>query len=137
MSPKIRTLFLAVAGSLVTLTLGCTDAGTPTQAAPPMAGPSLSAATTNADIIARFREKPQTVSGWAKAWIGPRGGRLDFLGFSIIVPAGAVDRVTQFSIQVPLDRTGAERVMAEFGPHNVAFAVPVIDRKSTRLNSSH
>jgi hypothetical protein len=125
MSPKIRTLFVAVAGSLVTLTLGCTDAATPMQATPVAGGPSLAAASINADIIARFRQKPQTVSGWAKAWIGPNGGRIDFLGFSVIVPAGAVDRVTQFSIQVPLDRTGADRVMAEFGPHNVSFAAPI------------
>ncbi|HEU0052261.1 MAG TPA: hypothetical protein VFQ39_03745 [Longimicrobium sp.] len=133
MSLKIRTLFLAVAGILTSLTLGCTDAGTPVEATPepaaavalPPASLDAALASGNSDIIARFRQRPQTTTGWAKAWIGPRGGRMDFLGFSVIVPAGAVDRTTMFSIQVPLDRTGTGRVMAEFGPHNVRFAVPV------------
>jgi hypothetical protein len=126
MSPKIRTLFLFLVGSLVSFTLGCAGGDSPVEAAAPVVAPSFS--TTGGpdlDRIARFRVKPQTSYGWAKKWIGPAGGRLDFLGFAIVVPPGAVDKVTMFSIQVPLDREGSERVMAEFGPHNKAFAVPV------------
>jgi hypothetical protein len=69
--------------------------------------------------------KPNPVTGWAKAWIGPWGGRMDFLGFSVIVPAGAVDRVTMFTIKLPADLPGDDHVVAEFGPHNVAFAKPI------------
>ncbi|HVG44569.1 MAG TPA: hypothetical protein VM890_07560 [Longimicrobium sp.] len=75
--------------------------------------------------LARFREKPQTTYGWAKAWIGPAGGRMDFLGFTVIVPPGAVSKVTMFTIKLPLDPDGAEHVVAEFGPHNTTFAQPL------------
>ncbi|WP_325312076.1 hypothetical protein [Longimicrobium sp.] len=82
-------------------------------------------ASGNLDILARFRVKPQITIAWAKAWIGPEGGRVDFQGFTIVVPAGAVDKVTMFTIRLPVDPNGSERVVAEFGPHNVPFAKPV------------
>ena len=75
--------------------------------------------------LARFRSKPQVTIAWAKKWIGPAGGRLDFLGFAIEVPAGAVDKVTMFTIRLPVDPQGSEYVVAEFGPHNQDFAKPV------------
>lgn len=123
MRRTFRSFLLSTAALAGLLAAGCTDAGTPTAAAPG-AAPVFSEA--DVDIIARFKVRPQSTYGWAKAWIGPAGGRLDFLGFAIEVPAGAVDRVTLFTIQVPQDRTGAERVMAEFGPHNRAFLKPVV-----------
>jgi hypothetical protein len=135
MSPKTRTLFLAVAALLVSLTAGCTDAGTPTELTAPTGGPAAAhaevqsttelASANSLDIIARFRTKPQITIAWAKKWIGPAGGRLDFLGFSVVVPAGAVDKVTQFSIRLPVDPNGSEHVVAEFGPHGKTFARPV------------
>jgi hypothetical protein len=75
--------------------------------------------------LATFRTPPSITIAWAKQWIGPAGGRLEFHGFAIDVPAGAVPRSTQFSIRLPVDTKGAERVVAEFGPHAVDFAVPV------------
>jgi hypothetical protein len=36
-----------------------------------------------------------------------------------------VDKVTQFSIRLPIDPQGAEHVVAEFGPHGKQFAQPV------------
>jgi hypothetical protein len=77
------------------------------------------------DPLARFRQKPNVTVAWAKRWIGPEGGRLEFQGFVVEVPRGAVRRTTQFSIRLPVDPQGSERVVAEFGPHDVAFAVPV------------
>ncbi|HEX8830563.1 MAG TPA: hypothetical protein VF705_05320 [Longimicrobium sp.] len=139
MSSKFRNVLVAVAASMVAFTAGCTESGTPVDARPAASGASASRSTTtqstsdgtmlasssNLDIIAKFRVKPQITIAWAKTWIGPAGGRLDFQGFTIIVPAGAVDKVTQFSIRLPVDPQGSERVVAEFGPHNVAFAQPV------------
>lgn len=139
MSSKFRNVLVAVAASMVAFTAGCTEAGTPLDARPAASGSSASRSTTtqstsdgtmlassnNLDIIAKFRVKPQITIAWAKAWIGPAGGRIDFQGFTIIVPAGAVDKVTQFSIRLPVDPNGSERVVAEFGPHNVAFAKPI------------
>jgi hypothetical protein len=113
-------LFLAVAGS------GCADAA-PTlsdrtaQVEP--AGPSLNA--NQLTPLARFRTRPQVTIAWAKKWIGPEGGRLDFMGFAIEVPAGAVDKVTMFTLKLPVDPNGSEHVVAEFGPHAVQFNKPV------------
>ncbi|HEX5724458.1 MAG TPA: hypothetical protein VFX98_03280 [Longimicrobiaceae bacterium] len=135
MSRTFRSFLLFTAVLAGALSSGCSDAGTPTVA--PVGFPAFS--ESDVEIIAKFKERPQTTYGWAKAWIGPRGGRLDFLGFAIEVPAGAVDKVTMFSIQVPMDRTGAERVMAEFGPHNRTFAQPVIIElplRNTTIESS-
>jgi hypothetical protein len=132
MSPKFRAGLLSAAASLVFLTLGCTDAGSPVHAAPEgtiaraQSADTESFASTNAaDILARFNQKPQITIAWAKKWIGPAGGRLDFQGFSVVVPAGAVDKVTMFSIRLPVDPSGSERVVAEFGPHGSKFARPV------------
>lgn len=133
MSSRLRNLLVAVAATAVSFTAGCSEAGTPVDASPTrLARATTTTSSTadfspsgNLDILAKFRVKPQITIAWAKAWIGPAGGRIDFQGFTIVVPAGAVDKVTQFSIRLPVDPTGSERVVAEFEPHNVPFAVPV------------
>lgn len=126
MSPKFRFFLPAVAATMVTVIAGCSDAGTPTEsalrAAP--AGAHLAAAA-DLDPIARFKVKPQITIAWAKQWIGPEGGTLSFQGFTIQVPAGAVNRVTMFSIRLPVDPNGSDRVVAEFGPHGAQFNVPL------------
>ena len=81
-------------------------------------GPDLSG-------LATFRTPPSVTTAWAKEWIGPAGGRLELDGFAIDVPAGAVSKATQFSIRLPVDPKGSERVVAEFGPHGATFPVPV------------
>ena len=112
----VLALLLAVAG------VGCApDAGTPL--APQPAEPSMS--SSQVQVLARFRTKPQVTIAWAKKWIGPEGGRLDFAGFAIEVPAGAVDKVTMFSIRLPVDPQESDYVVAEFGPHGATFAQPV------------
>jgi hypothetical protein len=139
MSVKFRNALLAVAATVVTLTAGCADAGTPVspRASAPDAALSRAGATTTSTTaefaapgdavaqLARFKVKPQVTIAWAKAWIGPAGGRVDFVGFTIIVPAGAVDKVTMFTIRLPVDPQGSEHVVAEFGPHNTTFAQPL------------
>lgn len=124
---RARSLALAACAPLLLLA-GCSESS-PTALAPP-APPEAEAAfsrhpTLDVSELARFDRRPSVTVGWAKAWIGPEGGRLDFHGFAIDVPVGAVDRVTQFSIRLPVDPQGAEHVVAEFGPHGRTFAVPV------------
>lgn len=129
MSVKFRNALLAVAATVVSLTAGCSDAGTPVSPraeAPALAPGEFRASASAVAQLARFRQKPRVVFGWAKAWIGPAGGRVDFVGFTLIVPPGAVSRVTMFTIKLPLDPSGSEHVMAEFGPHNTTFARPLI-----------
>lgn len=89
-------------------------------------GTTTTASVTPGDLnpIATFRTKPSVTIAWAKAWIGPEGGRLDFAGFAIEVPPGAVDAVTMFTLKLPVDPNDAH-VYAEFGPHNRTFAKPI------------
>jgi hypothetical protein len=137
MSVKFRNALLAVAAGVVSLTAGCTDAGTPLS--PRTSAPAAAFARSGANAtststlapgealayLARFKVKPQVTIAWAKAWIGPEGGRIDFVGFTVIVPRGAVDKVTMFTIKLPVDPQGSEHVVAEFGPHNTQFAQPI------------
>lgn len=124
MIPTVRKLGAALTLALAVLAGGCADAGAPLAARQGV--PSFSeGGTPNLEALAKFRSKPQITIAWAKKWIGPEGGRLDFYGFAIEVPAGAVDKVTQFSIRLPVDPQGAERVVAEFGPHGKQFNQPV------------
>jgi hypothetical protein len=135
MSVKFRNALLAVAASVVSLTAGCTDAGTPLSPRAAALSPSGATTTSTSESLAapaeavvslaRFKVKPQVTIAWAKAWIGPAGGRIDFVGFTVIVPAGAVDKVTMFTIKLPVDPKGSEHVVAELGPHNTQFAQPI------------
>jgi hypothetical protein len=104
---------------------GCADREVPTALAPATAPSFGQGGSPDLSHVATFRKRPSFTIAWAKKWIGPEGGRLDFQGFAIVVPAGAVDKVTQFSISLPVDPQGSERVVAEFGPHNQPFAQPV------------
>jgi hypothetical protein len=121
MAPTIRKLVSLLALFLAVLATGCTDAAGPLAAVPD--GPSLNSG--DMEPLARFRQRPQITIAWAKKWIGPEGGRLDFMGFAIDVPAGAVDRVTMFTIRLPVEPHASEHVVAEFGPHGKQFAKPV------------
>src|SRR5688500_6889938 len=124
MGPIIRKLGITFTLVVSFLVAGCADVGSPLAAR--QGTPSFSGGTSpDVAALAKFRNTPQITIAWAKKWIGPEGGRLDFYGFAIEVPAGAVDKVTMFSIRLPVDPQGAERVVAEFGPHGHQFARPV------------
>lgn len=125
MNHFVRKLGCTVALALSVLAAGCADAPSPLSAR--SGEPAFNTGTSpNLAPLARFNTKPQITIAWAKKWIGPEGGRLDFQGFAIEVPAGAVDKVTQFSIRLPVDPQGSERVVAEFGPHAQPFSRPVV-----------
>ena len=124
MGPIIRKLGITFTLAVSFLAAGCADAASPLSARQGV--PAFSTGTSpDVTPLARFRQTPQITIAWAKKWIGPEGGRLDFYGFAIEVPAGAVDKVTQFSIRLPIDPQGAEHVVAEFAPHGKQFAQPV------------
>lgn len=124
MVPIIRKLGITFTLVLSFLAAGCADAASPLAAR--QGAPAFSVGTSpDVAALAKFRQTPQITIAWAKKWIGPEGGRLDFYGFAIDVPAGAVDKVTMFSIRLPVDPQSAERVVAEFGPHGKQFALPV------------
>jgi hypothetical protein len=127
MRTSIRTLLLLLAAPVLMLFAACGEAAAPTGPEAPAAAPLLSQGGGEPDLslLATFDRRPTITIAWARKWIGPEGGRLDFQGFAIEVPAGAVDRVTQFSIRLPVNPHGSERVVAEFGPHGAAFDVPV------------
>jgi hypothetical protein len=127
-----RTLLAVAAAAAMTVT-GCSDAGSPLESGTAPIAPAFARSTTTStelaaesalDIIAKRRQTPVITIGWAKKWIGPEGGRLEFLGYALDVPAGAVDRITQFTIRVPYPKDPA-RVVAEFGPHGRKFSRPV------------
>lgn len=126
MSSTVRRLLCSLVVPVLALA-ACSDVTQPT-AAP---ATSVAAATRQGERapdlerLARFKTKPSVTVAWAKKWIGPEGGRLEFQGFAIDVPAGAVSKVTQFSLRLPVDPKGSQHVVAEFAPHNVPFARPV------------
>lgn len=124
MHHPVRKLLPVLAALAIVVAPGCTDHEVPTGATP--AAPE-SASFNSADLnrLAIFNQTPTVSVAWAKKWIGPEGGRLDFEGFAIDVPAGAVEHLTQFSIHLPTDPNDSEKVVAEFGPHNSKFAKPV------------
>ncbi len=108
------------------LVFGCGDTGpTGSEAISPPEGVRAVTVADDLSPVARYTTRPQITVAWAKAWIGPAGGRMEFKGFAIDVPAGAVDRPTLFSIRIPTSPDVSDRVMAEFGPHGSSFAVPV------------
>lgn len=116
---------------VLALAAGCGDAGDPfagvERAEPVQARLATSEETltlTEVHRVAAYKvAKVKPVNLWAKAWIGPGGGTLSYYGFRIVVPAGAVSKVTMFTLTLP--KEGTERAVAEFGPHNVKFAQPI------------
>jgi hypothetical protein len=125
MNRSSRFLLLALAAVLHT---ACAEPRDPVAPALPAGGAVLASVKGGGPDLSRlatFRTPPSITIAWAKKWIGPAGGRLEFHGFAVDIPAGAVTRTTQFSIRLPVDPNGSERVVAEFGPHAERFAVPV------------
>ena len=120
-----RKLAATAAAVVCMAVAGCADANAPTAARAGVPAFSSGAGTPDLTALARFRSRPQITIAWAKKWIGPQGGRLDFYGFAIEVPPGAVDKVTMFSIRLPVDPNGSEHVVAEFEPHGKLFGAPV------------
>jgi hypothetical protein len=89
----------------------------------------FSAVANSFDELARYQSSGsvQITIGFAMKLIGPQGGHLSLAGFEVIVPPGAVSKLTLFSIRLPLDASTSQFVRAEFGPH-MQFATPVTIR---------
>jgi len=117
--------------ALVLLLCACGDSRTSVEPElSPRFSESVGVLSEEATWLARYSDgPPQLQVGLALALIGPRGGSLRLGGFEIIVPPGAVDALTTFSIYLPLRvPLASELVMAEFGPHNRTFRQPVTIR---------
>jgi hypothetical protein len=79
--------------------------------------------------VARFLpDAPRPGRVMAAATIGAEGGSVRLGDFEIVVPAGALSTPTHFSIALPPPGPAADRALAEFKPHNVTFAQPVMIR---------
>lgn len=123
----IRTFVRRLSAAVCVLLLAsCADTSAPTAVEPQF---GVTSSSPDVSAIARYQDgAPAVQFAWTKTWIGPAGGSARLLDFEIIVPPGAVSKVTLFEIRLPMDRSGAERAMAEFRPHNVTFAQPITIR---------
>lgn len=84
------------------------------------------AADPDMSFVAKYVADPgfrgATVAG---AVIGPEGGSLSLGEIEIIVPPGAVDRSTRFSIRLPPSAVQSLFAWAELQPHGQPFNAPV------------
>ncbi|CAN5745792.1 hypothetical protein BH23GEM8_BH23GEM8_19260 [soil metagenome] len=120
-----RRAFLPLLATLAVFT-GCSEPTQPNGMAVEPENVNFSASESGTLApIATFNQRPNITIAWAKKWIGPAGGRLEIQGFAVDVPAGAVSKSTLFSIHLPVDPSGSERVMARFGPHGATFSSAV------------
>jgi hypothetical protein len=107
---------------------GCAEGRAPTAVVTTSVRTAVTSTTTSGmDLsqVAKFVRPPVDTVGFVKAWIGPAGGRVEFLKkYAIEVPAGAVDRVTAFTIRVRVGKEEQNYAEAEFLPHGT-FNVPV------------
>jgi hypothetical protein len=102
----------------------------------PSAPPQFSLEAGKLEQLARYQTGPlQITIGLALKTIGPEGGSISLGGFEVIVPPGAVDKATRFSIRLPVDPQASEFVRAQFGPHQ-EFAVPLTIRLPLRGTTS-
>ena len=111
--------------ALAVLLAACGDA--PVAPVTPAASPQFSAAQSNTlGKLARYKDGPPTITvRFVKKVIGPEGGSISLAGFEAIVPAGAVSKLTNFTIRLPVDPSESTYVWASFGPHGTVFNVPV------------
>ena len=120
MRPALRFTLL-----VLTLLLGSCGDQAPTEPTPQR---HFSVNADKFDQLARYQTGTRTLTiAFAKKFIGPEGGQLSLGDFEVIVPPGAVDKWTLFTIRLPVDLTTSEYVRAEFLPHQ-EFAVPVTIR---------
>lgn len=108
--------------ALLGLGAGCSDdVGTA-----PIDRPQFASTAEKLQSLARYQGGPlQVTVAFAAKTIGPAGGSISILGFEAVVPPGAVEQDTRFTIRVPVDPNDSEFVRAEFGPHGQVFKAPV------------
>ena len=106
----------------------------------PSAAAQFNFASSKLEQLARYRSGPLQVSvGVAVKVIDSAGGKLSLGDFEIVVPPGAVEAPTAFTIRLPVDVSASEFVRAHFGPHR-NFLIPVTIRlplKGTTSEGSH
>ncbi|MEX1184257.1 MAG: hypothetical protein WEF86_13575 [Gemmatimonadota bacterium] len=123
MPHKAKALVLVVA-----VVLGSCDYDTPSAPVELSRAAALVEAAPDTSVVAHLLPGGQhNGTQVAGAVIGAAGGSVALGDFEIIVPAGAVALPTRFSIRLPnaAQQNKLGYAYAEFGPHNVDFAVPV------------
>lgn len=117
----MNRLVRVIAGALPLLLAACGEV-----AVAPQTARQLSAAASDLSRLAQYQNgPPQIVIGFALKSIGPAGGTISLAGFEVNVPPGAVSKMTNFTIRLPVDPKMASYVWAEFGPHGMNFGAPV------------
>jgi hypothetical protein len=136
-----RSIRLCLLTAFALFAASCSDAGDAFSPAPTV--PSLSASNGSGstaassdedvlpgdlDALAQFNQSALTAGAKrASAVIGPLGGSVRLGDFEVVVPAGAVDRNTTFSIRTFPESNGRMHALASFLPH-ATFNVPVTVR---------
>ena len=112
--------------SLVLLAVLVSSCADEAPVAPTHHAPQFAATDARLQQLAQYQGGPLSITvAFAAKTIGPEGGTIRILGFEAVVPPGAVDKATRFTIRVPVDPHNSEYVRAEFGPHGQQFAAPV------------
>ena len=128
----------ALAGLL--FTAACSSDGAGSAVAPTQPDLTINAAAING-VTTSAEAQVRTV-GWlgglrsdveVEAAIGPNGGvlRIPRLGFELVVPKGAVTKVTTFKAKALKGQT----VAFDFQPHGTKFAVPLTFRQNALYTS--
>lgn len=123
----MRRLLLALAAGVLPL-LGCADR-TSVPSAPDLRSSTLLSAdvpTTTSGILPLSSLPAPAASRHAEKWIrADQGGSVSLRGYRVDIPAGALPRDTLVTIDLPADGLLGGHLIAEFGPHGVAFNAPV------------
>jgi hypothetical protein len=94
----------------------------------PSAAAQFNFVSAKLEQLARYQGSPPPLTiGVVVKVIGAEGGSISVGGFEVIVPPGAVESATPFSIRLPIEPQSSEFVRAHFGPHR-EFLVPVTIR---------
>lgn len=118
----MNRLVRVAVGALPLLLSACGDV----TVSPQTTRQQFSAGGSDMSSLAQYQKgPPQIVIGLALKAIGPAGGTIQLAGFEVKVPAGAVSKMTMFTIRLPVDPRSSSYVWAEFGPHGARFNAPV------------
>lgn len=124
-----RTLFALSALFLGSLAAACRE---PLPVGPPEIDvqPAVNFGSLDLSSILTYLQLPDlTQPRHTEAWIrAPEGGVLELGGVRVEVPAGALDRDTNITLDLPTDPVAALHLVVDLGPDGLTFAKPVVVR---------
>lgn len=124
----MRRVLLALAAGVLPL-FGCADR-TSVPSAPELRASSVLLAadvpTTTSGMLPLVSLPAPTATRHASKWIrADQGGSVSLRGYRVDIPPGALPRDTLVTIDLPSGGLLGGHLVAEFGPHGVAFHQPV------------